>query len=131
MPPTPPTDAELDALIRRGLQLIGIDLGQLPVSDPAAPADQTRVMSSLRNFLRSTPPVISDYSPSVQDHPPVVYPAPFSAWTRSSSAVDTRPPAVPRLAAASAVAAGSMLAVRGARAPRLRSRRPLPATSTT
>jgi hypothetical protein len=78
----PPTDAELDAWIRARLQLIGIDLGQLPVSDPEAPADQTRVLSSLRNFLRSTPPVISAYSPSVQDHPPVVYPAPFSAWTR-------------------------------------------------
>ena len=81
-PPTPPTDAELDTLIRARLALIGIDLAQLPVSDPSAPADQTRVMSSLRNFLRSTPKVISDYSPSVQDHPPVVYPAPFSAWTR-------------------------------------------------
>jgi hypothetical protein len=77
----PPTDAELDAMIRARLALIGIDLDQLPVSDPSAPADQTRVMSSLRNFLRSTPPVISDYSPSVQDHPPVVYPAPFTAWT--------------------------------------------------
>jgi hypothetical protein len=79
----PPTDAELDALIRARLQLIGVDLGQLPVSDPQAPADQTRVMNSLRNFLRNTPPAISDYSPSVQDHPPVVYPAPLSAWTRS------------------------------------------------
>ena len=77
----PPTDAELDAMIRARLALIGVDLTQLPVSDPSAPADQTRVMSSLRNFLRSTPPVISDYSPSVQDHPPVVYPAPFTAWT--------------------------------------------------
>ena len=77
----PPTDAELDAMIRARLALIGIDLTQLPVSDPSAPADQTRVMSSLRNFLRTTPPVISDYSPSVQDHPPVVYPAPFTAWT--------------------------------------------------
>jgi hypothetical protein len=82
MPPTPPTDAELDALILARLALVGIDLEQLPLSDPAAPADRTRVMNSLRNFLRSTPPVISDYSPSVQDHPPVVYPAPFSAWTR-------------------------------------------------
>jgi hypothetical protein len=77
----PPTDAELDAMIRARLALIGIDLGQLPVSDPSAPADQTRVMNSLRNFLRTTPPVVSDYSPSVQDHPPVVYPAPFTAWT--------------------------------------------------
>jgi hypothetical protein len=77
----PPTDAELDALIRARLQLIGIDLSQLPLSDPSAPADQTRVMSSLRNFLRSTPKTISDYAPSVQDHPPVVYPSPFTAWT--------------------------------------------------
>jgi hypothetical protein len=76
----PPTDAELDVLIRARLQLIGIDLGQLPLSDPSAP-DQTRVMSSLRNFLRSTPKTISDYAPSVQDHPPVVYPSPFTAWT--------------------------------------------------
>jgi hypothetical protein len=81
--PVPPTDAELDVLIRARLQLVGIDLEQLPVSDPSAPADQTRVMSSLRAFLRSTPPVISDYHPSVQDHPPVIYTAPFSAWTRS------------------------------------------------
>jgi hypothetical protein len=80
-PTVPPTDAELDALIRARLQLIGVDLNQLPVSDPSAPADQTRVMTSLRNFLRSTPLVISAYSPSVQDHPPVVYPAPFTAWT--------------------------------------------------
>ena len=80
-PTVPPTDAELDALIRARLQLIGVDLNQLPVSDPSAPADQTRVMTSLRNFLRSTPHVISAYSPSVQDHPPVVYPAPFTAWT--------------------------------------------------
>ena len=82
-PTVPPTDAELDAHIRARLQLIGIDLSQLPVSDPSAPADQTRVMNSLRNFLRTTPPVISAYSASVQDHPPVVYPAPFEAWTRS------------------------------------------------
>jgi hypothetical protein len=80
-PTVPPTDAELDALIRARLRLVGIDLEQLPVSDPSAPADQTRVMNSLRNFLRSTPKTISDYAPSVQDHPPVVYPAPFTAWT--------------------------------------------------
>ena len=80
-PTVPPSDAELDAHIRARLQLIGIDLNQLPVSDPSAPADQTRVMNSLRNFLRSTPPVISAYSPSEQNHPPVVYAAPFTAWT--------------------------------------------------
>jgi hypothetical protein len=82
MPLTPPSDAELDALILARLALVGIDLEQLPLSDPSAPADRTRVMSSLRSFLRSTPPAISGYSPSVQDHPPVVYPAPLRAWTR-------------------------------------------------
>ena len=81
-PTVPPTDAELNAHIRARLQLLGIDLNQLPVSDPSAPADQTRVLSSLRNFLRGTPPVFSEYSPDVQQHPPVVYTAPFSAWTR-------------------------------------------------
>jgi hypothetical protein len=80
-PTAPPTDAELDALIRACLQLVGIDLNQLPVSDPSAPADQTRIMASLRNFLRTTPKTISDYAPDVQNHPPVVYPAPFTAWT--------------------------------------------------
>ena len=45
MPPNPPTDAELDALILARLALVGIDLEQLPLSDPSAPADQTRVMS--------------------------------------------------------------------------------------
>jgi hypothetical protein len=80
-PTAPPTDAELDALIRARLQLVGIDLNQLPVSDPSAPADQTRIMASLRNFLRTTPKTISDYAPDVQNHPPVVYPAPFTAWT--------------------------------------------------
>ncbi len=81
-PTVPPTDAELNALIDARLRLIGVDLGQLPVSDPSAPADQMRVLSSLRSFLRSTPPAISAYTPSVQDHPPVVYPAPFTAWTQ-------------------------------------------------
>ncbi len=78
----PPTDAELDAWIQARLQLIGIDLTQLPLNDPAAPADQTRVLASLRSFLRTTPPVISAYSPDVQEHPPVLYPAPLTAWTK-------------------------------------------------
>lgn len=78
---TPPTDAELDALIRARLALIGIDLTQLPLYDPSAPADQVRVMSSLRSFLRSTPKTISDYAASEQEHPPVVYTGPFTAWT--------------------------------------------------
>ena len=48
----PPTDAELDAWIRARLALIGIDLGQLPVADPAAPADQTpAIVAAAEAFL--------------------------------------------------------------------------------
>ena len=82
---TPPTDAELDAWIDARLRLIGIDLTQLPDNDPGAPADQTRVRASLRTFLRTTVPVISDYAPDVQRHPPVLYPAPFTAWTEEDA----------------------------------------------
>ncbi len=76
-----PTDAELDTLIKARLNLIGIDLTQLPENDPTAPADQTRIMASLRSFLRSTPPVISNYKADPQKAIPAVYTAPFSAWT--------------------------------------------------
>lgn len=77
----PPTDAELDASIKARLALIGIDLAQLPLSDASAPADQTRVLSSLRGFLRGTVPVISNYLADVQENPPVEYPAQLVAWT--------------------------------------------------
>jgi hypothetical protein len=78
----PPTDAELDALIKARLQLLGIDLGQLPVDDASAPADQTRLLRSLRSFLRTTVPVVSGYAADVQEFPPVLYPAPHTSWTR-------------------------------------------------
>lgn len=78
---TPPTDAELNTFILARLALIGVDITTLPVSDTAAPADQTRVLSSLRGFLRSSSPQISQYVADVQENPPVLYPAPFSQWT--------------------------------------------------
>ena len=81
MATTPPTDAELDVFIRTRLALIGIDLSVLPLSDPAAPADQTRVLSSTRSILRGTVPVVSAYVADVQENPPVLYPAGFTAWT--------------------------------------------------
>lgn len=84
-PTTPPTDEELDTLISARLRLIGVDLGQLPVSDPAAPADQTRILASLRGFLRTTVPVVSNYALDVQRYPPVIYPSPFSAWTEEDA----------------------------------------------
>lgn len=81
MPPTPPTDEELNTLIRARLALVGIDLGTLPVSDPAAPVDQTRLLSSVRGFLRGTPPVVSawaiapDPRLAQQVAPPELYPS--------------------------------------------------------
>lgn len=78
---TPPTDAELDTFILARLATIGIDITTLPVSDTAAPADQTRVLSSLRNFIRNSSPQISQYVADVQENPPVLYPAPFTQWT--------------------------------------------------
>jgi hypothetical protein len=65
----PPTDAELDTLIRARLAQIGIDLGQLPVSD-----------ASLRGFLRGTVPTVSNYLLDPQENPPVLYPAQLTAW---------------------------------------------------
>ncbi|MFN8602680.1 MAG: hypothetical protein U0842_19625 [Candidatus Binatia bacterium] len=78
---TLPTDAELNTFILARLATIGIDITTLPLSDPSAPADQTRVLSSLRSFIRSSSPQISQYVADVQENPPVLYPAPFSQWT--------------------------------------------------
>jgi hypothetical protein len=76
-----PTDDELDAWIVTRLNLIGVDLSVLPVSDAAAPADQTRILSSVRNLLRGSVPAISGFVTDVQENPPVLYPAEFSEWT--------------------------------------------------
>lgn len=84
-PPPAPTDAELDVLIDARLRLIGIDISVLPVSDAAAPIDQTRLRTSVRALLRGTVPVISSYELDVQKYPPVLYPAPFLEWTDEGS----------------------------------------------
>ncbi|MEW6269824.1 MAG: hypothetical protein AB1689_11075 [Thermodesulfobacteriota bacterium] len=76
-----PTDDELNAWIIARLNLIGVDLSVLPVSDSSAPADQTRILSSVRNLLRGSVPTISAYVADVQENPPVLYPAELSAWT--------------------------------------------------
>ena len=78
---TPPTDAELNTFILARLATIGIDITTLPLSDASAPADQTRVLSSLRGFIRSSSPQISQYVANVQEVPPVEYPAELTAWT--------------------------------------------------
>jgi hypothetical protein len=93
----PPTDAELDALVRARLALLGIDLSQLPAttSDPVTGApSQASVLASLRSFLRSTVPPISAWQPAVpagagadaarlaqQQAAPALYPSILPAWT--------------------------------------------------
>jgi hypothetical protein len=74
-PTTPPSDAELDALVRTRLRQSGIDLNQLPA------AAQTSALASCRSQLRASRQ-ISDYAADPQNWPPVLYPAPFSEWTR-------------------------------------------------
>jgi hypothetical protein len=86
----PPTDSELDAFIKTRLALIGIDLAQLPLADATAPADQTRVLSSLRGFLRGTVPAISNYLADVQENPPAEYPAQLTAWNEADSDWDRK-----------------------------------------
>jgi hypothetical protein len=76
-----PTNEQLNQLILTRLNLIGIDISVLPVSDPSAPADQTRVLAAVRNVLTGTVPVSSGYELDVQKNPPSLYPSPFSQWT--------------------------------------------------
>jgi hypothetical protein len=63
---TPPTDDELNTLIRARLAGIGIDLSQLHPSDrnpETGSPSQASVLSSLRSFLRNTVPQISGWTP--------------------------------------------------------------------
>lgn len=78
---TPPTDDELNTWILARLANIGIDITTLPLSDPGAPADQTRVLSSVRSFIRGDAKTISLYLADVQENPPVEYPAQLTQWT--------------------------------------------------
>jgi hypothetical protein len=78
--PSPPTDAELDVYIRTRFALIGIDISVLPENDPAAPMDQTRVMSNARSTLRAEV-TYADHLPDQQGHLAVLYPSPMSVWT--------------------------------------------------
>ena len=69
------SDAELDAYVLARLKMAGVDLSVLPVDDADAPADQLRILSSARRFLRSTPAAILDFEMDVQAVPPVMYPS--------------------------------------------------------
>ena len=91
MAPKPPTDDELDTLIRARLALLGIDLDQLPpgtAADPetGAPGRET-ALASLRSFLRTTVLPLSSYrfdaDPVLaqQTAPPLLYPSITHAWT--------------------------------------------------
>lgn len=93
----PPTDEELNTLIRARLALLGIDLSQLhpTTSDPETGSpSQASVLSSLRSFLRGTVPAISAWQPAVpvgeaadaprlaqQQAAPALYPSILTAWT--------------------------------------------------
>ncbi|NHC14540.1 hypothetical protein [Motilibacter deserti] len=92
----PPTDAELDTLIKARLALIGIDLSQLhpTQTDPVTGSpSQASILSSLRSFLRGTVPPISNWLPASgvtgadsdrvvqQAAPPAEYPSILKAWT--------------------------------------------------
>jgi hypothetical protein len=65
MPLTPPSDAELDTMIRARLASLGIDLNQLPAGSTADPQTgspgQESVLSSLRAFMRTTVAELSAY----------------------------------------------------------------------
>lgn len=92
MPPVPPTDDELNTLIRARLAVLGIDLDQLPpgtASDPVTGAPgQDIALASLRSFLRTTVQPLSDYrfgsDPALaqQVAPPQLYPSIATAWTQ-------------------------------------------------
>ncbi|MEU5563245.1 MULTISPECIES: hypothetical protein [Micromonospora] len=100
MAPTPPTDAELNTLIRARLAALGIDLDQLPPGSTPDPETgspgQDSVLASLRSFLRGTVATLAAYQlpvsgatdPEVakalsQQHAPVLYPANSTEWRKA------------------------------------------------
>lgn len=75
MATTPPTDEELNQLIRTRLRLLGVDISVLSESAQAS------AIASARSVLRTTVPTISNYVLDVEEFPPALYPAEQSAWT--------------------------------------------------
>lgn len=87
-----PSDDQLDVYTRARLDLIGVRLDDLPLDAPEAPADQVRILASLREFLRRVPPAISAFAMDDQVHLPALYPAQLGEWTRTSpTSGSTRP----------------------------------------
>lgn len=93
MAPKPPTDDELNTMIRARLALLGIDLDQLPpgtTADPETGAPgREATLANLRSFVRTTVLPLAAYrfgpDPSLaqQAAPPSLYPSITEAWTRS------------------------------------------------
>jgi hypothetical protein len=99
MAPTPPTDAELDIMIRARLAALGIDLDQLP---PGIAADPTTgspgresVLASLRSFVRGSVTALAAYqlpapagsdpahAAALSQQPaPMLYPSISTEWRR-------------------------------------------------
>ncbi len=100
MAPTPPTDADLNVMIRARLAALGIDLDQLPsgtAADPVTGAPgRDSVLASLRSFLRSTVTALAAYQlPAAgaadpeakkalsQQRVPILYPANSTEWRKA------------------------------------------------
>lgn len=93
MAPKPPTDDELNTMIRARLALLGIDLDQLPpgtTADPETGAPgREAALANLRSFVRTTVLPLAAYrfgqDPSLaqQVAAPSLYPSITEAWTRS------------------------------------------------
>jgi hypothetical protein len=94
---TPPTDAELDTMIRARLALLGIDLDQLPPGTTADPVTgspgRDSVLASLRSFLRGSVTTLAAYrlpapagsdpahaAAHSQQPAPMLYPSISTAW---------------------------------------------------
>ncbi|MEO3923364.1 hypothetical protein ABGB07_05825 [Micromonosporaceae bacterium B7E4] len=99
MAPTPPTDAELNTLIRARLASLGIDLDQLPPGTAADPETgspgRDSVLASLRSFVRGTVAELAAYQlpapagtdPALaralsQQAAPMLYPSISTEWRR-------------------------------------------------
>jgi hypothetical protein len=84
--PTPPTDAELDVMIRARLAAIGIDLDQLPPGTTPDPVTGTpgrdSVLASLRSFMRGTVNTLAGYEAG-PEQAPMLYPSISTAWRSS------------------------------------------------
>ncbi|MEO3821141.1 hypothetical protein [Plantactinospora sp. B24E8] len=100
MAPTPPTDAELDTMIRARLASLGIDLDQLPPGTAADPETgspgRDSVLASLRAFVRGTVGTLAAYQlpappgtdPATakalsQQPAPMLYPSISTEWRRA------------------------------------------------